>query len=76
MHGKGAVIAHANGKGSGEPAHPHSLARTYAVRWSKRYAKGEKLQSKELDMWPHYITKTRLLKYIEIFITKNLKVFR
>ena len=33
------VIAHANSKGSCEPAHPRSLARTFAVR--SRYDKGK-----------------------------------
>ena len=28
-------------KGSGEPAHSHTLARTYAVRYLKRYAKAK-----------------------------------
>ena len=30
-HGKRVVTAYANSKSSGEPAHPHRLARTYAV---------------------------------------------
>ena len=36
-HGKSVLIAYANSKGSGEPAHPRSLARTYAVRSRKLY---------------------------------------
>ena len=31
-HWKRTLIAYANSKGSGEPAHKRSLARTYAVR--------------------------------------------
>ena len=35
-HGKRAVIACTYSKGSGEPAHSHSITRTYAVRSRKR----------------------------------------
>ena len=34
--GKAAVIAYVNSKGSGEPAHLRSLARTFAVRARKQ----------------------------------------
>ena len=34
-YGKRTVISDANSKGSGEPAHAHSLARTFAVRSRK-----------------------------------------
>ena len=37
--GKRVVIEYANSKGSGEPARPRSLARTYAVRHGKTSAK-------------------------------------
>ena len=40
-----AIIVYANSKGSGEPAHSRSLARTFAVRSRKLYAK-EKVQSR------------------------------
>ena len=40
-HGKRASIAYANSKGSGEPAHPRSLARTCAFRSCKLMAKGK-----------------------------------
>ena len=35
------VVAIANNKGSGEPAHARSLARTYVIRSRKRYANGK-----------------------------------
>ena len=47
---KRTIIAYANNKGSDEPAHSHSLVRTYAVRSRKRQA-GE-TSTKELDMRP------------------------
>ena len=33
------LIAYASSEGSGEPAHPRSLARTFAARWYKQWVK-------------------------------------
>ena len=33
------LIAYANSESSGEPAHPRSLARTFAARWYKQWIK-------------------------------------
>ena len=46
------MIAYTNSKGSGEPALPRSLARSYAIRSRKRYAKQK--PTKELDRWRRY----------------------
>ena len=44
-HEIGKDQGYANSKGSGEPAHPYSLAWTYVNRSRKRWAKGKLLQS-------------------------------
>ena len=48
---KKAFIAYAKSKGSGEPAHSRSLARTYAVCSRKRQ---DKTSAKELGMKKDY----------------------
>ena len=51
-NGKRTVMAYANSKGLGEPAHCRSFTRTYAVRCSFAKAVGErKSSSNELETW-------------------------
>ena len=49
---KKAVIKFANSKGSGEPAHPRSLARTYAVRSLLKVLCQGDTSAKESDVSP------------------------
>ena len=67
-----AVIAYANSKGLGEPAHPHSLIRIFAVRSNKLQIKGNLLpknQCSKLVLGPSMHTETLALETLRMALS-------
>ena len=56
------LIAYASSEGSGEPAHPRSLARTFAARSYKQCQ--EEPSDRKPDPWPLWMAGHAQLKFV------------
>ena len=58
------LIAYASKEDSGEPAHPHSLARTYAARSLIQAVSQEEHSNRKPDPWPLWMAGHAQLKFV------------